>query len=626
MDRNSSYSKDDYYLDLLHSKETIIRLVYLIIVSVGAVSGNMLVFVAILKFRSLRRATNVMLGSLAFADFLVGTVTVPLYILWMTSPGIFDSSMFMCGLVLLSCLLVVTASQISLLIMSVEQYFAVCHPFLHRNTLIHHNRLHTAAVTSTWVVSFLTTALSFLAFNTKAVACSYYGVFDKTFLFIASIFGVICPFVVIISLNIKVVCAVKAHDKRRQSLLSGASSRTRAFSSSSFISSKLDESLDSRKENDSIGSTTIFDPEDRGPRNTSSSQKLENKDALLRQFVRSFFKYNKIKRRKNTYCVSRSDQRLSRVMFRRGQEIFFVETRANAYIDNTTPLTLRLDSSSDLVHISQEKVELNICVTAADKVDRPCKSHEAEDDNTDSENRNNMGLEFTTTQKDFSCQIPKGTNLKDNIDLKKRRNRFLTKKHLSSDSESNITHYVTNNINCESVDTFRDMRRSRRLSFDPQILNNSDNNFGKFCFNPRGNNSRADKGMAIKSTQICQSRSDDLMPSFNQGSRKRDSGLGREISTGSSVSRRVANMVALVCASFIVAWCPFFVVVLMNNFCGDCDLAYFLNAVIIVAFTKSATNPLVYALCHVAFRRAYRKLLTSLCMMKTPGRLTSRHS
>ncbi|RUS78747.1 hypothetical protein EGW08_013498 [Elysia chlorotica] len=201
--------------NFISDQEPVLRLVYLILLSLATGMGNLLVLVAVLKFPSLRRPTNAMLGSLALSDFLVGTITVPLYTAWTARPGIFDRSAVMCGLVLLSCLMVVTASQVSLLLLSVEQFLAVCHPFRHRNLLIGCPRLHTLGILFAWASSVLTAAVSLLAYNKKpAVACNYYSVFDETFLFVASICGVFFPFALIIYFNVRVLCAVRENEKK----------------------------------------------------------------------------------------------------------------------------------------------------------------------------------------------------------------------------------------------------------------------------------------------------------------------------------------------------------------------------------------------------------------------------
>ncbi|GFR65406.1 adenosine receptor A2a [Elysia marginata] len=201
--------------NFISDQEPVLRLAYLVLLSAATGLGNLLVLVAVLKFPSLRRPTNAMLGSLALSDFLVGTVTVPLYTAWTTRPGIFDRSAFMCALVLMSCLVVVTASQVSLLLLSVEQFLAVCHPFRHRNLLIGCPRLHTLGIVFAWASSFLTAAISLLAYEkTPSMSCNYYSVFDETFLFVASIFGVFFPFALIIYFNVRVLCVVKENEKK----------------------------------------------------------------------------------------------------------------------------------------------------------------------------------------------------------------------------------------------------------------------------------------------------------------------------------------------------------------------------------------------------------------------------
>ncbi|RUS78746.1 hypothetical protein EGW08_013497 [Elysia chlorotica] len=100
------------------------------------------------------------------------------------------------------------------------------------------------------------------------------------------------------------------------------------------------------------------------------------------------------------------------------------------------------------------------------------------------------------------------------------------------------------------------------------------------------------------------------VPSASESFRQlRQRKRSRSLSISSvGISRKVRWMVALVCATFILAWFPFFAVILVNMFCDSCALNYFLNAAIMVAFSKSMANPVVYALCHVEFRRAYGKV------------------
>lgn len=209
------------------------RLIYLLIVTVAIIVGNVLVIVAVGKFKKLRKTTNVVLASLAVADLLVGTVTVPLYITWTMHPDLFNHSPFMCRMALLSSLLVVAASQLNLLLLSIERYLAVCLPFKHRTLLIGCPSLHVIVIGVTWVISLVSTGLAFFAIKTDTLVCNYYNSFDRWFLFFAVIFGILIPFIAIIFMNIKVFHSVAKLDAARVIFRGSESESGRQVSDSS---------------------------------------------------------------------------------------------------------------------------------------------------------------------------------------------------------------------------------------------------------------------------------------------------------------------------------------------------------------------------------------------------------
>ncbi|XP_035828834.1 uncharacterized protein LOC118478765 [Aplysia californica] len=261
-------------------EESALRLSYLVLVSLTSAFGNLLVLVALCRFRSLRRSANLMLSSLAVADFLVGTITVPLYIAWTARPGIFDRSSFMCALVLLSCLLLVTASHLSLLFLrghinvsptqnrliiqcynllvlfSFEQYFAVCQPFKHRDFVICYPWIHQVAIVLIWFFSAVFTGISSFAIDTGGHTCSYYGKFNHTFLLVSSVCGVLGPLVLIVVLNVRVLCEAQNQDKRRQSLTYVTSNSLSFFSGGGSPREKKERQDSSLWRNELLEETT----------------------------------------------------------------------------------------------------------------------------------------------------------------------------------------------------------------------------------------------------------------------------------------------------------------------------------------------------------------------------------
>ncbi|XP_059173667.1 octopamine receptor-like [Physella acuta] len=698
---------------LVSSQEAIFRVVYLTLVSLWTVVGNALVLVAVFRFKSLRRATNVMLGSLALADFLVGTVTVPLYTLWTVNPVVFDRSTFMCGLVLLSCLLVVTASQISLIILSIEQYFAVCWPFQHRDALIRFPWLHATTVTFTWAISFVTTGLSFFAFNTEAKTCSYYGTFDKNFLFIASIVGVTVPFIIIIFLNLKVLCTVRDHDRRRFSLTSDKTSDrlvSRSSTSDALSSSYRDDSQSFKSSKTTIAdemksytpSLQNLDPPQIQFVNTRSSdfnqhQTFETDPGLKRCKWKSLFlKYfdSSTLTQGETSPNSRCQQQLSS---EESQDDVFVVDRDNDFYNKKISFISIEDTAvgnKERYSYTQSKKIPTDDASRLDHISYPMKQSKLNSTTKNSNSTSIVRIRPGSLQIKSTCdnnlQLREAISISVNQDDRNSSRQVQIandERHIRGMSSKDIGQYdnETKSISQSQSDdkekiilklnTISDQKNDKDYTTLAQVgvLDDENKNAAQNSdvlspqretpeFLTRGTGNRQNKtetlsqkfsktrslrGVSFEADKSSYKKQSTLRKSYSLSSaqdynhkypnycvgasssvttlsedskprgRAREGSVGRFLSpNNSSASRRVANMLALVCATFILAWCPFFVVIMINTFCEGCHLTYFLNAVIMMAFTKSGTNPVVYALCHVAFRRAYSKVLASFCCLK----------
>lgn len=701
-------------------QEAIFRVVYLTLVSLWTVVGNALVLVAVFRFKSLRRATNVMLGSLALADFLVGTVTVPLYTLWTVNPVVFDRSKFMCGLVLLSCLLVVTASQISLLILSIEQYFAVCWPFQHRDALIRFPWLHATAVTFTWVTSFVTTGLSFFAFNTEAKTCSYYGTFDKNFLFIASIVGVTVPFIIIIFLNMKVLCRVRDHDRRRLSLTSDKTSDrlvSRSSTSEALSSSYKDDAQSFKSSKTTIAEEVksytpalqTLDPPQiqfvstRIP-NFNQLQTLDPDPGLKHCKWKSlFFKY--VDTSSFTQAETNPNIRFKQQISpeESQDDVFVVRPDNDCHNKNISIIStddpavatkdkysfiqskkIHGDDASRLSHFSStmKNRTLSSTITNSDTISivriRPSSLQIKNTCDNNLQLRETINISVNHPDRCGSRQIQIANDRRDDGGMSTKDIEHIEDIELYDNENKSVSQSKTDDndmiiLRLNTISDQKDDKDSVTLAQDgvlddknkntarnpevfsseretPELLKRGvgqrpnktgplNQKFSK-TRSLRGVSFEADKSSFKKQNTLRKSYSlsnaqdyKQKYPNYSVGTsssvttlnedskprgRAREGSVGRFLSPNTnSASRRVANMLALVCATFILAWCPFFVVIMINTFCEGCQLTYFLNAVIMMAFTKSGTNPVVYALCHVAFRRAYSKVLASFCFLKT---------
>ncbi|KAL8599782.1 hypothetical protein ACOMHN_040492 [Nucella lapillus] len=185
------------------------KVVYLSVLSVLVVAGNVLVVASIVLLRSMHRVTHYFLLSLATADLLVGVVTIPLFILWLVNQHVFRHGLS-CNAVLLSCLFVMAASQLNVVAVTVERYMAVCHPFYHRRVLLSKPGRVMLVIAALWAVSFLSTALSSLAIESDNRECRYYGYFNRWFLLVVVIVGAFLPFTLILVLNLQMLMQIRS--------------------------------------------------------------------------------------------------------------------------------------------------------------------------------------------------------------------------------------------------------------------------------------------------------------------------------------------------------------------------------------------------------------------------------
>ncbi|CAM1330036.1 CCKAR (predicted) [Pycnogonum litorale] len=140
---------DDWYPDM-HGW---IRIPLYSIIFVMAVIGNSLVIVTLIKNRRMRVVTNVYLLNLAVADLLLGTFCMPFTL----AGSLLREFMFgeiMCKIIPYFQAVSVSVSAWTLVVISLERYFAVCDPIKSRTkwrNLSHAYKI----IASIWTASFL---------------------------------------------------------------------------------------------------------------------------------------------------------------------------------------------------------------------------------------------------------------------------------------------------------------------------------------------------------------------------------------------------------------------------------------------------------------------------------------
>ena len=69
-------------------------------------------------------------------------------------------------------------------------------------------------------------------------------------------------------------------------------------------------------------------------------------------------------------------------------------------------------------------------------------------------------------------------------------------------------------------------------------------------------------------------------------------------------------LIAILIVVFIVCWCPFSMLVLVNGFCGCVRNGHLITLVKFMHYSNSAFNPLVYVWYNEQYRKAFLRTVT----------------
>lgn len=124
--------------------------VFLGLLSVVTVCGNVLVIISIIYFKQLHSPTNYLIFSLALADLLVGLLVFPLSLKFTITLCLFHKNL-LCKIRDSLDVSLCTCFILNLCCISVDRYYAVCQPLKYRSTTTHNTTL--IMILLSWAIS-----------------------------------------------------------------------------------------------------------------------------------------------------------------------------------------------------------------------------------------------------------------------------------------------------------------------------------------------------------------------------------------------------------------------------------------------------------------------------------------
>ncbi|XP_028654821.1 trace amine-associated receptor 1-like [Erpetoichthys calabaricus] len=133
--------------------------------------GNLLVIISISHFKQLHSPTNYLILSLAVTDLLMGGFVMPPTMSQLID-GCWYYGEFFCKFYFGTVIMLCTASIIHLSVISLDRYYAVCHPLSYKAVITVSVTLHVILIS--WILSALTGyIIIFLELNMKGIEHIY---------------------------------------------------------------------------------------------------------------------------------------------------------------------------------------------------------------------------------------------------------------------------------------------------------------------------------------------------------------------------------------------------------------------------------------------------------------------
>ncbi|XP_070844148.1 trace amine-associated receptor 1-like [Chaetodon trifascialis] len=203
------------------SPSTVCVLLYVFLCSLAVVTicGNLLVLISIIYFKQLHTPTNFLILSLAVADLLVGVVAFPYTMGFSVSSCLYSEHLF-CKVLETFDITLNAASLLNLCCISIDRYYAVCHPLTYRTKINVH--VVVMMILASWSVSVLV-AIGLVMAGLNKDECQETCSIDVQ---LANILGLLCsfylPVILMLCIYLKIFLVAQRQVRSIQGTKSGA--------------------------------------------------------------------------------------------------------------------------------------------------------------------------------------------------------------------------------------------------------------------------------------------------------------------------------------------------------------------------------------------------------------------
>ncbi|KAM4529200.1 trace amine-associated receptor 1-like [Fundulus diaphanus] len=191
--------------------------IFVVTLSLLIICGNLLVIISVIYFKQLHTPTNYLILSLAVTDLLVGALVLPFSTI-LSMSSCWYSSYLLCKMRGLFDILLCASSILNLCCISIDRYYAVCHP------LTYTTKINVRVTLTMIIVSWTLSAL--LAISITGRGISKKNLSQRCAIFIATkesspgpIFEFYIPAIIILTIYLKILMVAKKQARRIQNTI-----------------------------------------------------------------------------------------------------------------------------------------------------------------------------------------------------------------------------------------------------------------------------------------------------------------------------------------------------------------------------------------------------------------------